>query len=97
MLFDFDSKYIEFFLAEKHKPNSWVIDIFTKSEDENDPITLGQIRYYARWRQYSFYPYGGMVFEKTCLRDILEVLKMMNELQRVGVKPENPQQKLVMK
>jgi hypothetical protein len=31
---------------------------------------LGQVKWFARWRKYSFFPEGGMVFEQTCLREI---------------------------
>ncbi|MGH9022590.1 MAG: hypothetical protein ACRDV9_05755 [Acidimicrobiia bacterium] len=31
---------------------------------------LGEVRWFGRWTQYAFFPNAGMVFEKTCLRDI---------------------------
>lgn len=33
-------------------------------------IALGQVRWFARWRKYSFYPEASTVFEQTCLREI---------------------------
>jgi hypothetical protein len=32
---------------------------------------LGTIKWYGSWRQYSFFPNGNTVFEKTCMHDIL--------------------------
>lgn len=34
--------------------------------------TLGQIRWYAPWRCYSFMPYAETIYEKKCLRDIAQ-------------------------
>lgn len=35
-------------------------------------IDLGRIRWFGRWRQYSFFPDDELVFEKTCLRTIAD-------------------------
>ena len=92
LCFSFESDYLNFIPASNHNPNSWIIEVFTSDED----ILLGKIKYYAQWRQYGFYPEPECVFEKTCLKDITHFLIMMNEQQRKGVKPENPQQKLTL-
>lgn len=31
---------------------------------------LGQVRWFGRWRKYSFFPAPDMVFEETCLLEI---------------------------
>ncbi len=31
---------------------------------------LGEVRWFAQWRRYSFFPQAGRVFEATCLRDV---------------------------
>lgn len=85
--FNFESKYLNFHPSVKQNPATWIIDVMPI--DSYDP--LGQIRYYAQWRQYGFYPCDGTVFEKTCMKDITEFLKLMNDLQKRGIKPENPQ------
>lgn len=87
LCFSFESKYLNFIPSSSHNPATWIIDVFTSDED----VLLGQIKYYAQWRQYGFYPEQGTVFEKTCLKDITDFLVLLNELQRKGVKPENPQ------
>lgn len=81
----FPSKYLDFRLAKKQNPSSWVVDVFTNGDDD---ILLGQVRYYANWRQYGFYPNDGTVFEKTCLTDLAEFCRSLNERQRAGIKPE---------
>lgn len=39
---------------------------------KSDGFFLGQVKWFARWYQYSFFPTPDTVFEKTCLRDIAE-------------------------
>lgn len=90
-IYDFQSKYLYFQLADKQNPSTWIVDVFADSSD----VILGQVRYYAQWRQYGFYPFGGTVFEKTCLKDITRFVVMMNSQQKKGIKPENPQRKLM--
>jgi len=33
---------------------------------------FGQVRWFPRWRRYSFFPYPDQVFESSCLRDIAD-------------------------
>lgn len=35
-------------------------------------VGLGYVRWFGRWRQYSFNPEAELVFEKTCLRAIAD-------------------------
>jgi hypothetical protein len=35
-------------------------------------IDLGDVRWFGRWRQYSFFPNAELVFEKTCMRTIAD-------------------------
>jgi len=90
MIYNFESKYIYFQMANKNNPASWIVDVIA---DDGD-VKLGQIRFYAHWRQYAFYPKDGTIYEKTCLTEITNFIKMMNDVQKKGLKPENPQQKL---
>jgi|GEM_PF-3790331 len=80
-------------MANKHNPASWIVDVIA---DDGD-VKLGQIRYYAHWRQYAFYPEDGTVYEKTCLTEITKFVVMMNDVQKKGLKPEDPQKKLEIK
>ena len=83
--------YLDFELANRHNPSTWIVEVWSKDDDE---LLLGQIRWYAHWRQYAFYPSEGTVFEKTCLTDITELCRRLNMLQKAGVKPPNPQKTL---
>lgn len=87
------SKYLAFHLLpfKEQNPKTWKIDV--QSLDDIG-INLGIIKYYAQWRQYGFYPNDGTVFEKTCLSDITNFLIRLNELQKKGVKPDDPQLKI---
>jgi hypothetical protein len=35
-------------------------------------VGLGLVQWFSRWRQYTFVPHGGTVFEKDCLRTIAD-------------------------
>ena len=41
---------------------------FAVSTKDGQP--LGEIRFFPRWRKYSFYPYSQTIYEADCLRDI---------------------------
>ncbi len=59
--------YIDFVLEitpEERKTKIWNVRALA------DGMQLGQVRWFGRWRKYSFFPCQGMVFEETCLRDI---------------------------
>ena len=63
-----EPKYIQFVdsgYSKSGKTRIWNVAIKEDSED-----LIGQIRWFASWRCYAFYPYDKTVFEKTCLRDI---------------------------
>lgn len=59
------SKYIKMVLIGK-KPKTLEYAILTKS----DNYLIGEIRWYAPWRQYSFFPAPHTVFTKSCMTDI---------------------------
>jgi hypothetical protein len=35
---------------------------------------LGEVRWFSRWRKYSFFPNPECVFEQTCLNEIAEFI-----------------------
>lgn len=58
------SKWIDFVqMGRTDKTLIW--DVVTK-----DGVVLGQIKWFGRWRKYSFYPKPETIYEQTCLRDI---------------------------
>ena len=76
------SKWIWFRLDEeesdKRKTDVW--HVLTK--DGN--LYLGAVKWFGRWRGYSFFPYPTAVFEKQCLRDIAEFLEAETKKYRDG-------------
>lgn len=45
---------------------------------------LGEVKWFGRWRKYSFYPAPDCVFEDTCLGELAEFVKARTHDQRVG-------------
>ncbi len=66
--------WISFNLMEK-KPKTDVWGVSTKDGD-----WLGQIKWFGRWRTYSFFPWPNTVYEHKCMSEITE---FMNELMRL--------------
>lgn len=44
---------------------------------------LGEVRWFAPWRKYAFYPKTGCLFEEDCLRDIAEFVSMATQAHRL--------------
>jgi len=78
---DIKSQYLDFVKNKKQNPSTWIYNVFTKGNSRGI-FNLGQIRWYAQWRQYAFYPAEGTVFEKTCLGDIQQFCIKLNKKQR---------------
>jgi hypothetical protein len=63
-------KWIEFQETEpdpKRKTKVWIV----KTTDPSH-TSLGSVRWFGRWRAYSFFARGDTVFERTCLRYLAE-------------------------
>jgi hypothetical protein len=45
-------------------------------------VTLGEIRWYGAWRQYTFFPFSDTLWNSECLEDLAEVLKDLNSDHR---------------
>ena len=67
-------------------PKTQVWDVVAKE----DGTVLGQVRFFGRWRQYSFFPEPKMVFERTCLRDIADFCERKSKELRLKWKREQP-------
>ena len=66
-------KYIHFHKAgETLKTSIW-------SCYSNYDLHLGQVKWYAQWRQYVFYPTATTLYNKTCLDDISDFIKQLME------------------
>jgi len=69
-----EGTWIKFVLVERKKKTD-VYEVATKEDD----ILLGRIRWFGRWRKYSFFPCDDTVFETVCLT---EIVQFMNELMQ---------------
>lgn len=61
------SEYLKFEETES-KPRTKVWDVFTRDGNE-----FGEIKWYARWRQYS-YCIDDLVFTEACLRCLADFI-----------------------
>ena len=43
---------------------------------------LGQVKWFGRWRKYSFFPMPDCVFEGTCLREIARFIEDQTRAHR---------------
>lgn len=73
-----EGKWIRFELLPR--PEGRKTDIYQVFNKEFGEL-LGNISWHAPWRKYSFFPAGkNLVFEATCLQDIVNFLnKLMEE------------------
>lgn len=63
-----EGTYIQFQFRERSLSGKTVIyDV-----EEKRGIRLGEIRWFAVWRRYAFYPQPCTVFEEKCLGEIAE-------------------------
>lgn len=79
---EWDGTHIEFRMCkpdEKKKTQTW--DVLAK----RGGVRLGEVKWFARWRKYSFYPTADCVFEETCLGELAEFIKERTREHRVGV------------
>ena len=71
------SKWICFVLIkEGEKTNVWYV---VTSEGHK---TLGEIKWFSRWRKYAFFPMAETVYENDCLKDIAEFIEIQMRARR---------------
>lgn len=71
-------KFIGFeLLSETGKTTRW--NIVNKAELKH---SIGEIRYYPQWRQYCFFPFLSTVWNNTCLNDVNDFLKQLNDSRK---------------
>ena len=78
---DWEGKYIRFSLSED-QPNkkTHIWEVTAKAGG-----FLGQVRWFGRWRKYSFFSAIDCVFEEVCLVDIADFLKWATYSHKHGV------------
>ena len=75
-----DSKYLDFVeLAPKPKTKVWLV------QSKSDEFGLGEIKWYANWRQYCFFPTNDSVWSVGCLEDIKRFISEANETRHKRV------------
>ena len=70
-----DYKYITMIKIED-KPKTSVFAVESKHEDH-----LGIVKWYAPWRQYTFFPEDNCIFSKGCLEDINHFITSLMNLR----------------
>lgn len=64
-----------------------VYDVVAKERGE----MLGEVKWFARWRKYAFFPAAGTLFEEDCLKDIASFLVTLKEERKNATKtPKTP-------
>jgi len=72
------SKYLEFIIG-KFKPRTKAIGVWSRKSGE----ILGEIKWFSRWRQYTFFPRPETIFNSECLDDIRSYIKdLMDERKK---------------
>lgn len=74
-----DSKYLLFRILEK-KEKTDVYEVVSKLHDNQ----LGIVKWYARWRQYAFFPNQDTVWNKDCLNDIRYFLEILMHDRKIA-------------
>lgn len=67
-----DKKHIYFSIVV-FTGKTWVYNVYSKEGEH----LLGQVKWYASWRCYAFYPEPNCVFESQCMKDITSVLEKL--------------------
>ena len=68
------------FLAFGNTGKTW------KYRVANSATKLGEVKWYAPWRRYCFFPSGSVLFDASCLREITMFMdsKMMERKGQVA-------------
>lgn len=77
-----ESKCLTFALAGR-KSKTLIWNVLAKSSGAN----LGYVAWFARWRNYCFFPNENLVLDKTCLRDIAAFVEYQSQQHRQGKRP----------
>lgn len=76
------SKYLRAVLnaeaSEGKKTHVW--DILAR----RDGFLLGQVRWFGRWRQYTFYPSNATIFNPDCLMEIADFCARNTRTHRIN-------------
>jgi hypothetical protein len=73
-------RFEERIVEDRKKTREWLV----KAEDGGK--SLGEVKWYAPWRCYAFFPYVRTLFEKDCLRDLAYFCDLETQKHRAGWK-----------
>ena len=74
--------YIKFSLS-REQPESGETSVWDVTAKAGE--FLGEVRWFPKWRKYSFFPAPVCVFEEVCLGDIGDFLKWATDAHEHGV------------
>ena len=74
-----DATHIYFDFVTRSKSGK-TLEYHVMTNDGTD--CLGSVNWFGRWRCYSFNPWPGTVFEKTCLREIADFCERLTKEHR---------------
>ena len=72
----YETKYM--FFSKEGVSTSGKTEIWYVTTVDGETL-LGEIKWFARWRCYSFFPMSETVFSMGCLRDIEKVLSLLKK------------------
>lgn len=73
------SAYLDFdFAGESDSGKTEIWNVLSSSND----FILGQIKWYAPWRQYCFNPSPHTIFNTICMSDIRAMIKKLMDARR---------------
>lgn len=52
--------------SQSGKTNIWIVK-------HTGGTLLGEIKWWAAWRKYTFFPFAGTLYDPVCLREIAEL------------------------
>src|SRR6266581_3609063 len=67
------------FVFGKYSPSgkTEIWNVFSK----NSPQLLGEVKWWSRWRRYTFFPVNEMLFDASCLRDIADLCESRTKVK----------------
>ncbi len=59
----------------KGKTLVWEVRTNDSEKKERSGMFLGEVKWFGRWRRYSFFPYVDTIYEQKCLREIASFIE----------------------
>ena len=81
---NWEGEYIRFsYINNEDDPNRKT-DIW-EVVAKKDGALLGEVKWFGRWRKYSFFAAPECIFEEVCLGDIADFLRWATDAEKHGV------------